>query len=215
MTTNLVQIPQDVLVYEILNKLAVPDLIHVLKSNKNLQKYNSVFEEKIEDYQDDLKYRKSVAGPKYIENVEAGYDYLTKLSNLNQMHSAVGAAGIRTLDNKLAQSMDVESSGLPRLRGQILYPQRALVIWWLIYVRDNNLIHSSSTPLSVVIIADNIISNLINIPLGSTINFDKLINKLLIHHTQLVKEKVSDSVLYALNQEIRELGAIYSKYEYN
>ncbi len=210
MITNLVQIPRDVLIHDLLDQLSVPDLVQILTTNKELEKYLDIFVEKIEDYREDLRHRREVARPKYIENIERNQQNVATYKRQNDLN---GVAGIIALDDQLAQSMDVESLGLPRLRGQILYPQSGLIKWWLIYVRDNNLIHSSSIPARQIIIVDDLISSLLNIPVGSNINFATIIQQLLQQHTELIREPVSDLVLHALNQEMRELDAIYSKYQ--
>ena len=218
MSTNLIQIPQDVLIHDILDQLEIPDLIHILTTNRELgDKYLPIFEEKIEDYREDLRHRREVAGPKYIQNLEQNQQYLARLRSQNELQ---GVAGIIALNDQLAQSMSVENLGLPKLRGRILYSQSGLIRWWQIYVRDNNLINSTTTYVINQktrtrndIMVDNLISNLLNLPVGTIINFSRLTQELLTNHTELIREPVSDQVLYALNREMRELDEIYYKYQ--
>ena len=48
-TNNLILINQDVFIHDILDKLQIPDLIHLLETNKDLyNRYFSIFEDKID-----------------------------------------------------------------------------------------------------------------------------------------------------------------------
>ena len=133
--TNLVQIPKDVFVQEILDKLSVQDLMHILTTNKELEKYLEVFAEKFADHQEDLRHRREIAGPKYIRNVEYNQEFLRQIKGPK---ANIAPFGTLALDDQLAQSMDLEYSELPRMRGKILYFRSGLIRWWQIYVRDNN-----------------------------------------------------------------------------
>ena len=60
--TNLIAIDKNVLVNDILDQLEVPDLLHFFTTNKELkEKYLAHFQEKIEDYREDLRHQTEIA----------------------------------------------------------------------------------------------------------------------------------------------------------
>ena len=210
MSTNLIQIPQDVLIHDILDQLEIPDLIHILTTNKELRnRYLNIFEEKIEDYREDLRHRKEVVIPKYMQKIE---NYQARLGRLRGPNEDVEPGGIRVLDERLAKSMSVDNLGLPKFNGKTLYYLGALYLWWQIYVRDNGLIHFMSNNEVETIRIDDLMSSLVNIPSGTITRFDNFIVNLRIAHSRAFSGPLSNQDLVALDLELEELAEIWDKY---
>lgn len=119
--TNLVSIHTDVLI-DILDQLEVPDLLHFFTTNKELkEKYQSHFQEKIEDYQEDLRHRKEVAIPKQ----QANFDQFARKIDLYLGYVLIG------IPNNIASFMGI--GHMPKYRRYTLYTDQLLNFWWTGY----------------------------------------------------------------------------------
>ena len=129
---NIIQIHQDVLINDILDKLSIPDLIHVLESEKSMyDKFYPVFADKINYY----KYQKQVASPKYMEYIEHEKKRINAIASIYEKNRL--SLDLLILSPQLASFMNVNH--LPQLQGGTLYMADALELWIKIYAKINGL----------------------------------------------------------------------------
>ena len=208
--SNFISLPKDMMI-EILDKLPIETLINLLSTNKYLYKYLPIFSSKIEDYREDLKYQREIAGPKYIERIE-------KIQNAVQdIMQEEEETGLLFLDDQLVQIMNLEH--MSRINNRIVYAHSGIIRWWLVYVIDKQLVNlpvRSQTDLtSLNVTVDDFIANLVRLPLGSNISFYNLSLLIFDQYTELVNIPIPVKILYEIGVEINELYDIVSRYGIN
>lgn len=198
----MISIDKDTLIYDILDKLTIPDLLRFLSTNKELrEKYLPYFQEKIDDYQENLKYRKEVAIPKQIENFQR---YQTIAQRIKQ-------EPLIFLSDELSSFMGLNH--IPTYDNFKIYNQHLLRLWWTIYISQT--IGHLVTMNELFRLTDEI-SDLIQVPKGTTLSFSDFLQELRDLYDYIPPRtnnkpriiNIPDSVIEALVNEYGELQNI-------
>ncbi len=118
-------INRDVLIWNILDILPVPDLINFIKTNSQIsEELLTYFNDKIENYQYDLEINKI-----------AIITFLKNFDNMANVHSFKNSAvQLISLNKELSDLMHIDH--LPKYNNRVLYTHYALYMWWQIYFFD-------------------------------------------------------------------------------
>ena len=185
---------------EIMKRLPITDLRNLLTSNKRLyHTYMPKFSEDIEDFKEDLRYRREVAGPKYIERIERLHVYI---------HDYIkDESECIVINDQLVRIMNLEH--MPKINGQTVFCENTLSFWWLTYIIDNRLVNVKVAPYTngntLMVTLDNLIADLVKLPLGSQISFFDLTNLISEQHTEYSGAYLSTDNVYYLSLERFEL----------
>ena len=202
--TDKILINRDVLVYDILDKFSVPELLKFLAANKALkEKLLPYLQEKIDDYAEDLKHRREVAKPKRMENIESLYE-IADIMNYP----------IYIIHKTLVDFMEI--GHMPRVEGDILYNRGLLDLWWEIYISQTvgHLVKGDD-----MIRLNNEMAQLIFFPVGASmmvIEFISQLAYLYAHRSTVARatdepgipQNMMDRILFAFAEEYRELTNI-------
>lgn len=204
--TDRILINQDVFIYDILDKLSIPDLLRFFATNKELkQKLYPYFQEKIDDYAEDLEYRNQVAKPTRVRNIES---LQTSADNMRNYP-------ILIIDKVLANFMGI--TDVFNYRGISLYNSRLLILWWIIYI---------SRVVGHLVKQDDIVpinhemAQLISRPVGTSMRGGEFLHDLEFFHTGRIGVARSvdevgipinmiDEIMFRFAVEYRELLTIY------
>ena len=199
----MITIDKDVLIYDILDKLSIQDLIHVLSTNKELRnKYLPYFQEKIEDYKEDYRYRREVAIPRQMQNFE----------RFERIAQSFRRELLIMLDDELSSFMGLNH--MPEFDNLKIYDLYLLHLWWQIYI--SLILGHLVTGDEVFRLTDDI-ADLIQVPRGTNLSFHDFLRELRnfyhrIPFTRAADEyginEIPEDVLEALVNERRELSNI-------
>lgn len=165
--TELISLPQEVLV-QLLDMLSVPDLLKFLSTNLELKSsLMPFFSEKIEDYQEDLRYRE---GP--VKEITK-----KRISNLMRFSSRISVLVL--VDPILSNFMSINH--MPFLRGKTIYSSRLISTWFYLYI----MIFTGQCDLENMLVPINDeLSELIQVPVGTLIDVEELISLIKERFTQ-------------------------------
>lgn len=212
MSTSLISIERDVLINDILDQLSVPDLIHVLESDKTLySKYAALFEDKIEDY----RHRKQEAIPKYMANIERMQQKIGEIDASYGPQRKMVRMDVTIIDPQLSRIMGIEhlpqinkvtvASTGPRLQIGTLYNHTALEVWLTIYMEMNNL----NRPGDNILINEEL-ATLTGLHVDYIYNRYRVYDSILYQHTQPALFAPSPEQIAAIQQEYLDLLDIYN-----
>lgn len=189
----MISLNQDVLINEILNKLSIPDLLHFFETNKELKdKYLPYFQEEIDDYQEYLQYRKSVIIPHLIKRFPR---------NESTVSFRIGAGrNFLGISNRLANFMGIQH--MPSFNELKIYTFNLLLLWWELYF--SNIFDHSLTNLEIFTLPDDV-AQLIQKPIGTSMNLISLIFRLIDLYTTELNFKPNEYEMIMLIQEADEL----------
>ncbi len=196
----MISIDKDVLIYDILDKLSIRELLNLFATNKELKnKYLPYFKEKIEDYQEDLRYRKEIAIPKHRQNFE----------KLEQIAKGIKQEPLIYLSDDLSSFMGL--SYLPEYGNLKIYNERLLQLWWQIYISQ---LLGHLVTINEVFRLDDEMADLIQIPRGTNLSLFDFLEELRDFYDFIPIARASDEpglrkipqqYIEALANEYREL----------
>lgn len=166
MSSDLEQIPisKDVL-FSILDLLSVPDLLQFLSTNSQIKSQLSpYFAEKIDDYHEDLKYRRGPAR----QRTQNKFELFSKYSD--------SAYGFILLHPNLSYFMGLNH--MPKYNNQTIYTYYLLIIWLNVYAVN---LTGECDITNVHIPIDVDLSRLIGMTTGTTISFNNLVNIIVLN----------------------------------
>lgn len=213
---NLFDLPNDLLIQEIFQRVKINDIIHILLTNKKIyDTYYPKYREELVDYKKGLWHQKTIAGPQYVKNLRLFKRHVNRIFRL--MNNAINKPDFEEVifvDQQLVSVMNLDH--FEKTENRTVYGLSALLNWWLIYVIDNRLVTISdclkieTTTLTVTI--DDLIGRLVTLPVGTLIFFYDFTILLLQRYTLIINIPVSINIIYNVCRENFELCQIASDY---
>ena len=179
-------------------------MLKFLAANKELkEKLLPYLQEKIDDYEEDLRHRREVARPKRMENIESLY----KIADIMNYP-------IYIIDKTLVDFMEI--GHMPRFEGDILYNRGLLDLWWKIYISQTvgHLVKDDD-----MIRLNNEMAQLIRFPVGASMMVVEFISQLAYLYAHRINvaraadepgitPNMIERILFAFAEEYRELTNI-------
>lgn len=189
-------IDKEVLIYEILGKLSIQDLIHFLSTNKELRdKYLPYFQEKIKDYEEDLRYRREVAIPLQTQNFE----------KLQQIAQYFRTQPLIALSDDLSGFMGLNH--IPEYDNSKVYNEYLLKLWWKIYI--SQMIGHLVTEDELFRLNDEM-ADLIQVPRGTNLSFSDFLFELRDLYDYIRTARAADE--YGIRNPSYFIGALVNEY---
>lgn len=186
-----IPIDRNVLIYNILDRLDVPDLIKFLTTNsKSKELLSTLFADNIKDYYEELQYSRDQARQKTHERLQVMSSYCPNITRQ-----------IILLSPQLSRFMGVNY--MPKNNGQVLYTIELLEIWWLVYLSKisgiNVGLNENSVPVTVEF------SSLINVAVGSLVTVENTVHHLRQLYTFINVPNLSVETIQYFIEEYHDL----------